>query len=112
MVFFISICDGGVTVSSSYAGSNKTHFEDSLRVRNRMLPNTIDYDDFYKTSFSMGMIGVDEFLSTNNIKIHGSGDSRYLLRADLLRACGQECTGDEGLGKILWTLTIYKQDNR
>ena len=48
----------------------------------------------------MGMVEVDEFLSASNIPIKGDGDGRYLLRADLLRACGESCTGDEGLAKF------------
>ncbi|WOV91025.1 MAG: hypothetical protein R1F54_11030 [Candidatus Zeuxoniibacter abyssi] len=102
----LTSCNGGTAVSS---GGVKTHFEKSLAVRGRTLPNTVNYDDFYRTAYNMGMVEVDEFLSASNIPIKGDGDGRYLLRADLLRACGESCTGDEGLGKILWAQTVYKQ---
>lgn len=108
-ILILSSCNGNTAVATSSGEGGKTHFEKSLAVRGRTLPNTVSYDDFYHTAYNMGMIEVDEFLSTNNILIKGDGDGRYLLRADLLRACGESCTGDEGLGKILWAQTVYKQ---
>ena len=104
----LTSCNGNSAVAIG-SGGVKTHFEESLAVRERTLPNTIDYDDFYRTAYNMGMTEVDEFLIANNILIKGGDDGRYLLRADLLRACGDSCTGDEGLGKILWSQTVYKQ---
>ncbi len=106
-----ALCAALVFSAGALAGG-RSEFDRYLKENELVLPNAVDYRAFDDACAARGLLHSDNFLKDEGIKIHGSGDGRYLLRADLLRACGKECNPREGLGELLTDLAEFNISNR
>ena len=97
-----------VLLALTGAAAARTPLEKTLRQRDYVLPNVIDYDDFYDAAFDEGMVEIEEVLAKNKVPIRGEGDRRYLRRADLLRLCGKDCSYDKGWGIFLSQFAVQR----
>lgn len=76
------------------------------------LPQVVAYDEFSDVAHAFGLMEVDEFLAAEEVTVLGAGDERYLRRADLLRACGDDCAPEDGWGYLLSKLLVRKYSER
>ena len=90
----------------------RTALDKYLDFNDLELPNAVNYGEFESACVKRGMLGLAAFLESVNVEVQGEGDGSYLLRADLLRACGDECNPREGLGEVLADIAVYRISNR
>ena len=72
-----------------------------LQDRGLTLPSHIPLERFDAAAREMGITDPAEFLDSMGVSARGAGGDRWLARADLLRACGADCSRREGLGELL-----------
>ena len=99
---------GGFAGFDGGGGGQNAAGKKTLRQRDYVLPNVIDYDDFYDAAFDEGMVEIEEVLAKNKVPVRGEGDRRYLRRTDLLRLCGKDCSYDKGWGIFLSQFAVQR----
>lgn len=97
----------GAVLSAFAAGAAaQTPLERRIKSRGYEFPNVLNYGDFYKAALDEGMVEVEKMLAEHGVAIVGEGGGRYVRMRDLLRACGEKCSYDEGWGIFLGQFAV------
>lgn len=83
----------------------------ALQGRGLTLPQHIPLADFNAAARGLGITEPAEFLSSMGVPVRGAGAGRWLARADLLRACGPDCSRRDGLGELLLKFAVVFHRN-
>ena len=100
---FLSAC-GTTTTRSS--------FQNALDQDDLEIIDIIFLRDLMPAAESRQIFNFDVFLEENGMVIHGEGDGRYVYGPDLVRACGPDCTPNDGLGQLLTEFVERDDQNR